>query len=649
MSLLVPIATFVLLAIASKEIGNFFRRAGLPLISGFLFVGILAGPYVLNIVPAKAAASLHFIDAIALAFIAFAAGSELHLEQLKGAWRSILFIIGGLVISVYIFSLFGYLFLAKTIPFMQGLTHFDVIAVALVGATIMVARSPASAYAIIRELRARGPFTKRVFGATVLMDSLVILLFAITVSIANVFIEGDVFNLAALFYIIAEIMLDIFFGIIVGLVLRGVFELKVGLRIKTLLMLVVGYGVFFLAEALRQPLGYDFPIEFFAEPLLVALVAGFYLANYTRHGSEFTEVVEEIAPTIFILFFLLVGLNINLSILSQGWLIILALFLIRLFGIMVGSFAGGLLAGDPLRHNTLLWLTFITQAGVSIGLAQEVAVEFPTWGNDFASLAIAVIVLNQIIGPPAFKWAIHHIGEAHPKAVVTQFDGTREVLIFGMGARALMLGKRLVKHGWSVKMICLNKTFFVKIQKETEIKARYVEKLETDILPDLGPEKVAAVVVMLPDDDQNYDVCEFAYEYIGTDKIVAFVRNPAHIGRFQALGVTIVEQTTAIISLLENFIRSPATTSLLLGETENQEIVELKVIDHALEGVAIRDLHLPGDVLILSIHRDGAILVTHGYTRLKVGDLVTVMGSPQSIQLVDLRLAGYQVSPTQTP
>jgi len=649
MQIIAPLTIFVLVALAAKDIGKWFRYAGLPLISGFLFVGVLVGPYVLGLFDQQSVESMGFVNAIALSFIAFAAGSELHLDQLRGTWRSILFIIGGLVVAVLTFGVIGYVLLADAIPFMQGMTTVEVLAVALVGAVIMVARSPSSAYAIIKELRARGPFTKRIFGATVLMDSLVIVLFAIAISVADVLIEGASFNPPIFFHIILEIALDIFFGILVGQILRLILSLKLDRRLKTVLILAVGYGIFFLADALRLVHLAGQPVELFAEPLLVALVAGFVVSNYTRYGPEFSKIVEEISPVIFILFFILVGVNINLGVLGQTWSIILALFTIRLLGIIVGSFSGGVLAGDPMRHNRLLWLTFITQAGVSIGLAQEVANEFPAWGADFASLAIAVIVLNQIVGPPAFKWVIKRVGEAHPKADPNTFDGTRDVLIFGMGARALTLAKRLAQHQWSVRMVCLNRNFFVKIQGEEEIDARYVTSLGVDILADLEADNADAVVAMLPEDDQNYEVCELAYEHIGTDRIVAFVRDPSQISRFRELGVSVVEQTTAIVSLLEEFVRSPATTSLLLGESDSQDVMELMVIDRGVDGVAIRDLHLPSDILILSIRRNGTILVTHGYSRLKIGDKVTVLGTPDSIQAVDMRFAGYQIPVMQTP
>jgi Trk K+ transport system NAD-binding subunit len=270
-----------------------------------------------------------------------------------------------------------------------------------------------------------------------------------------------------------------------------------------------------------------------------------------------------------------------------------------------------------------------------------VADEFPVWGADFASLAIAVIVLNQIVGPPAFKWAIKRVGEAHGRAEGAGLDDSRQVLILGMGQRALNLEKRLTRHGWQVQIICLSKKFAARARAENGILVRVVDALGPNALTSDEVKGVDTVVAMLPTDEQNYRACELAYEYIGADKIVAFVRDPAQINRFRALGVSVVEQTTATINLLEEFVRSPASTSLFLGESEGKDVVELKVTDRKLDGVAIRELHLVGDVLILSIRRHGDILVTHGYTRLKLGDRVTVLGTPEAIDAAEMRLAGF--------
>lgn len=51
---------------------------------------------------------------------------------------------------------------------------------------------------------------------------------------------------------------------------------------------------------------------------------------------------------------------------------------------------------------------------MSIGLAKEVGLTFPDWGDSLCNLLVSVIVLNQIIGPPLFKIALIQAGDANP-------------------------------------------------------------------------------------------------------------------------------------------------------------------------------------------------------------------------------------------
>ena len=638
-----PLLLFTLIALAAKDVGAWFRRFGLPLISGFLVVGILVGPYVLGVFSAETAERLRFIDAVALAFIAFAAGGELHLDQLTGKWGGIILLIVGQIVVMYIIGVVGHIALAPMIPFMQTMTQPQVIGVAILGATIMIARSPASAYAVIKELRARGPFTQRVFGVTVIMDSVDILLFAISVSAAFALMEAQALNGGLALIVGLEILLDVVFGLGVGLLLQGLLSLNIAQRYKTALMLIIGAGVFYLSALLSEAHFTPLSVTLFSEPLLVCLVAGFYVVNYTKHRLQFQEIVEETAPIVFILFFVLVGVNMNLNVLAGAWLLILALWLIRVGGIFFGSFAGGALARMPPRHTAVLWMAFITQAGVSIGLAQEMADEFPGWGEEFATLIIAVIVINQVVGPPLLKWAINLVGEAHPPAEPSEFDGQRDALIFGVDQRARALARQLARYQWNAVLVGLRGRDESSMFEETDCEFRFVEAFAPEPLSALQPEHADAIVVMLPSDEENYRICEWVYENVGAPNIVVSLHDPANAPRFQELGCAIVEPTTAQVSLIEAYVRSPTTVSLLLGRDGQQEVAEVRVRDKSLDGVPIRDLALPTDILILSVRRGRETLVSHGHTRLRVGDRVSMLGSPESIEEVELRFSGVKL------
>ena len=101
--------------------------------------------------------------------------------------------------------------------------------------------------------------------------------------------------------------------------------------------------------------------------------------------------------------------------------------------------------------------------------------------------------------------------------------------------------------------------------------------------------------------------------------------------------ITSTEPETAVVSLLEQFVRAPSASSLLLGTDHQQEIVDIELRNRDLDGVSLRDLRLPLDVLVLSVRRGRQALVSHGHTQLKLGDKVTLYGVPERLDEVMLR------------
>ena len=53
------------------------------------------------------------------------------------------------------------------------------------------------------------------------------------------------------------------------------------------------------------------------------------------------------------------------------------------------------------------------QAGVALGLAKKVHLEYKVWGGDFATTIVSVVVINQLVGPPLCKWVMKYIHEKH--------------------------------------------------------------------------------------------------------------------------------------------------------------------------------------------------------------------------------------------
>lgn len=629
--LLTFILGFAFIALASRQIGAFFARLKLPLITGFLFTGIVAGPYVLKIIPAEAIARLRFVDELSLAFIAFAAGSELVVRQIKSRFKSIRYTTIGLVVSTFSLGSIGFFLLSEWIPFTKNMPPAHRWAVAILAGAILIARSPSSAIAVVNELRAKGPFTKTALGVTVIMDVVVITMFSICASIAGTLLMERNFSFHFVSILLVELLLATAFGILLGKILQFILSRHCHRSIKTTLIMAAGFGIFSLSAIFRQYTHENLSFEILVEPMLVCMLAAFLTANYSPHRTELMKVLHDIGPFVYVAFFTLTGASLRLDVLTHYWTVALALFGIRIAAIFIGSFSSGMLAGEPSKNNRIAWMSFITQAGVGLGLAKQVSVEFPEWGAAFATLIIAVITLNQLIGDPLFKWALFLVSEAHPRGDNQPYDDVRDAVIFGLEGESLALARLLQSNSWEVKIACLQRRYAKEMAPQSEIEIHPISDLSLESFEKLGVGNADSIVAMLSD-EENYRVCELVFENYGTRNIIVRLNHREHFKRFHELGVLVVEPSTAIVNLLDQFVRSPSAARLLLGLEKGRDVIEFELRNPDLEGTALRDLHLPLDLHILSIRRSGQLIISVGFTRLQVGDWLTVVGSRPSLE-----------------
>jgi Trk K+ transport system NAD-binding subunit/Kef-type K+ transport system membrane component KefB len=623
---------FILIALASWQIGKFFKSKGLPVITGYLFTGVVAGPFVLGVGTEEMGHALFFLEELSLGFIAFAAGSELYLPELRSRFRSIGWITAGIVVLTFGLITTAVFLLASAIPFMQEMSTNTRLAVALLAGAIMTARSPSSAIAIVNELRAKGPYTQTILGVTVVSDVVVITIFAVTASLASVLLTDQGIEIGFFLLLLLELSLAGVVGYLLYHVICAILALEVGQSVKAFLIVMAGYGTFVLLHFVREYTHDVLPFEIFIEPLLVCLTASFLVNNYGKRRMEFTKILHDTGPFVYVLFFTLVGALLELPVFLQTWPIALALFLVRLIAIIGGSFAGGLIAREPMARNRLFWMSLVTQAGVALGLAEETASEFTQIDSGFVTMIISIVVVNEIVGPILFKRGINWIGESHSRAEHGEFDGVRDVIIFGLTPRSVQLAHQLQQHNWQVKIATRNEARKEELD-QADVRVQLVAQWDLATLHELDMDNADSVVALMSD-EENYELCELVYEHFGTETVVVQLNNRENAARFHELGVLIVEPQTAVVSLLEHFVRSPVGVSMLLGMDGGQDVVDIEVRNPDIHGLTLRDLRLPFDVLILSVSRDHHTIISHGYTRLHLGDKVTMLGSAEKLEEV---------------
>jgi len=624
---------FLIVAIAANEIAKIFQKIKFPLITGLIITGIIAGSSVLNFITQEEITELNFLNEIALSIIAFSAGSELYLNELRSRINSIKWMTIGQLVITFVMSSIVIYFVADQIPFMANMPSTHKIAVAVLFATIFVARSPSSAIAVINEMRANGPFTKTVMGVTVVKDVLVIILFAISLSIAKAFIHDEAITLLFFVILFFELLVSFGLGYLLGKILQVPFLTKADKIIKGIAIILIGYSVYLFSHFVSITTLEIFHHEFVLEPLLICIIGSFVLTNYSKHRIEFSKTLKEISPIIYIVFFTLTGASLSIQILISVFGIAVALFFLRLITMFFGGIFGVYAANDFKKYALIAWMPYLTQAGVAIGLATIISEEFPIWGHQFEAIIIAIIVINQLVGPPLFKWALNFVKESHLRTKTSKFEGTQDAVIFGLENQSIALAKQLQKNKWGVRIVNTEEKNKNKIEN---IKIKDIKIISLTALKKLNLDNTAAIILMLSDED-NYKIAELIYENIGTKDVIVRLNERTNFEKFHKLGALIIEPATAIVSLLDHFVRSPGATSLLLGMDEGQDTIDIEVRNQDIHGIRLRELRLPSDVLVLSVKRKGQLIVSHGYTRLRLGDIITMVGSEISLDEIKFK------------
>jgi len=626
---------FVIVAIAGHEIAKVFQKIKFPLITGLIVTGIIAGSSVLNFIPSETLPKLNFLNDIALAIIAFSAGSELYLKELRSRLNSIKWMTIGQLTITFVLSSIAIFYAASYIPFMAELSTEIRLIIAVLFGVIFVARSPSSAIAVINELRANGPFTKTAMGVTVVKDVLVIILFAICFAVAKAVINGEELGVSFLLYLILELILSFGLGVLLGKILQIPLSLKINKHIKAVIITVLGYGVYLFAAFLKANTQGVFGHEIVIEPLLICIIGSFVITNYSKNRIEFVELLEEISPIIFIIFFTLTGASLSLQTLAQVFWIALALFVLRILTMILGGMFGVAAAKDDKKYLFISWMPYVTQAGVALGLTTLIAAEFPGWGYEFQTIIIAIIVINQLIGPPLFKWSLNYVGESHLKHKTPDYDGVRDAVIFGLESQSIALAKSLVQHNWVPKIVCVAENYEdnyndFDIVSIPDISLRSLNKLNLES---------ADVIVCLMTDEENHEIAELIYEHVGTkDIIVRFGGDRNFLDDLNEIGVRVIDPSLAMINLLDHFVRSPNATSILLGLDKSQDSIDVEIRNEDIHGMTLRDLRFPSDIIVLSVIRKDQVIISHGFTRLRLGDIVTLVGSTESVENVRFKL-----------
>ena len=398
---------FGFLILAAYSVGELVKQVRLPKIVGYLLAGLLFGPSLLGIVSAEVSSELSPVADLAVALIAFLAGSELRWKEVREHGTKILKILVS-ELSISFLGLVTLLIVLRGfVPFFVDATWTQTLVLAALFASIAIVHSPAVTLALLTETGARGPVARTTLGIVLVADVAVILLFSGTLAAARSIAPAPGMSAGGMTF--GLIAWEILGSVLVGGVLGGVIALYLRFVQRELFMFAIVVA-FFGAEIARLA---------HVETLLTLLAAGFVTENVSRRGEgdRLRHAMERSSAPVFVVFFALAGAKIAVAELLSLWYIVLPIVAVRALGIRTGSLLGARWARASELERRYTWMGLISQAGVAIGLASVVADAYPSRGPIIRDVLLAVIALNETIGPILFRRALANSGELDPQPV----------------------------------------------------------------------------------------------------------------------------------------------------------------------------------------------------------------------------------------
>lgn len=388
--------------IAAWFSGRIFSTVGLPKLTGYLAMGILAGP-ALGLLAPTTVTNLGLVNGMATALIALTGGSEMDFRAMRPLFRSIAWISLIAVIGTAIaLALLAWL-LAPQLSFMTGLSPLGRVVIALVVGIVTVAQSPAVVVAIRAETGADGPVARTSLGVVVLADLVVIVLFAVASALADAVLSGSAdFGRTA-----REMGWELFgslgIGITIGAILSAWLRF-VGERGLDLFVLLV---CFVAAEVGRRV---------HLDPLLLMLAAGMFVENVSRRGAMLRRAFEDASLPVYILFFTVAGASVHLHELPSVALPAAAFIVVRGVGLYFGTSLAARVSGADPSVRKYGGFGLLPQAGLAIALSQLFSRTFPSLGPSTAALTLSIVAINEIVAPALFRLALVRSGEAKASA-----------------------------------------------------------------------------------------------------------------------------------------------------------------------------------------------------------------------------------------
>ena len=394
------------------------KKLKLPAVTAYLVAGILVGPYCLGAfgIPGIGFTSMADVKSysllcdVALGFIAFSIGNEFRLSQLKeiGKKATVIGILQAVITTVVVDVALIALHFARP----------DIISLeaAIILGAIASATAPAATLMVVKQYKAKGPVTDMLLPVVAIDDAIGLVLFAISFGIARAMNAGRVDVTSVILEPVLEVVLSLVLGTIMG-VLFHICERFFHSNSKRL-SVSIGFAV--LTIALSQLTFNINGIHIAFSSLLTCMMLGTIFCNICDFSEEIMERVDKWTAPLFVLFFVLSGAELELSVFGNLLMVLIGIIYIlsRCFGKYFGAFISSKMTKSNPMIVKYLGFTLFPQAGVALGMAMK-AKAFGEIGEMVSTITLFAVLIYEIVGPALTKQALLNAGDIKPDEAVS--------------------------------------------------------------------------------------------------------------------------------------------------------------------------------------------------------------------------------------
>ncbi len=367
------------------------EKIKLPYVTGYIIMGIIIGPYVLNLIPKTFLRNTDIIANFVLSIVAFMISRNFSYSVFKKTGKQIIFVSMFEATGAWLFVTLGvFLLLHKPLY------------IALLFGALAAATDPASILLVSRQYRTKGPVTNVLLGTVAIDDAWGLIIFVISMILAIQMKSGASANISPVKMILGAI-LEIVYTLGIGAAMGFIFSyLARFIRTK-------GYRLIYTLGFITLTAG--IAMHFHYSPLLACMALGTVIVNFAPNEGTYFEGIEFFAEPLMLVLFILIGAGFELKAITTIGLIGAVYIGMRFVGKYLGASIGAFLSKAPKTVRKFVGLGLVPQAGVALGMAILGKEYFPQAGNYIMTVIVATTLVLEVIGPPITQLTFNLAGE----------------------------------------------------------------------------------------------------------------------------------------------------------------------------------------------------------------------------------------------